>query len=284
MKRFFNFNSSKAVEIIKQKKVAVIEKPVTNTKQYPEEVIMIHNEFLNASEILLKQAQQILKTNLIDPKVESKAKLASELGFKNINEVIEQKKIDYTVAEQNKMLKAVNEAKSYIPTHKWIPESKVEEICKKWNLVFGNSNQYKGFVPEKNLLEIKSFKDNYYDKFWVVSRTRLYEWLMSDPVETQYISKEQAKDSIIAFNKENDRKYSSDLFNTIDILKICAPIKDMNLKSNQTIENGWKIKKIEIPDPIVLAKRDFNGIKGYYIITAWGDEASDPDVINQNNN
>lgn len=75
-----------------------------------------------------------------------------------------------------------------------------------------------------------------------------------------------------------------DFYNSIDQLRICAPIKDMHLNSNQTIEKGWKIKNIEIPDPIVLVRKDFNDIKGYFIITAWGDEASDPDVINQNNN
>lgn len=36
----------------------------------------------------------------------------------------------------------------------------------------------------------------------------------------------------------------------------------------------------EIPDPVVL----YPVREGYLIVTAWGDEASDPDVVNEVNN
>ena len=40
------------------------------------------------------------------------------------------------------------------------------------------------------------------------------------------------------------------------------------------------LRENEIPDPVVL--QEVRG--GYLIITAWGDEASDPLIVNKNNN
>ena len=46
--------------------------------------------------------------------------------------------------------------------------------------------------------------------------------------------------------------------------------------SDLQLEEGYKLVKKHIPDPVVL--QPVKG--GYLIITAWGDEASDPLVIN----
>lgn len=70
-----------------------------------------------------------------------------------------------------------------------------------------------------------------------------------------------------------------DYNNTLDYLKICAPIKDMDVTDHKLVD-GWKL---EVPDPIVLAQKSFKGIKGYYIVTAWGDEANDEEVKGYNN-
>lgn len=62
-------------------------------------------------------------------------------------------------------------------------------------------------------------------------------------------------------------------------LQICAPIKYMDIKGLELTE-GYKLEKKFIPDPVVL--QPVKG--GYLILTAWGDEASDPLVVNQNFN
>lgn len=63
-------------------------------------------------------------------------------------------------------------------------------------------------------------------------------------------------------------------------LKICAPISDMNT-SGYELKDGWKL----VYDPIVsLSVTHANGITGLVIITAWGDEASDELVVNQQMN
>ena len=47
---------------------------------------------------------------------------------------------------------------------------------------------------------------------------------------------------------------------------------------------NFKLSKIEIPDPVVLKPVFFKGMKHYLIVTAWGLEASDELVANQNHN
>lgn len=65
-----------------------------------------------------------------------------------------------------------------------------------------------------------------------------------------------------------------------DTFSICAPVKDMDM-TGMEITQGYKMtKKVEIPDPVVL--QEVYG--GYLIVTAWGDEASDPLVANPINN
>lgn len=63
-------------------------------------------------------------------------------------------------------------------------------------------------------------------------------------------------------------------------LRICAPISEMNT-SGYELKEGYKL----VYDPIVsIEVTHKNGIKGEIIITAWGDEASDELVMNQNKN
>jgi hypothetical protein len=58
-------------------------------------------------------------------------------------------------------------------------------------------------------------------------------------------------------------------------LKIVAPEKDFDMTGKEV-----RNRKVEIKDPIVLQPVKY----GYLILTAWGDEASDPIVVNQINN
>jgi hypothetical protein len=62
-------------------------------------------------------------------------------------------------------------------------------------------------------------------------------------------------------------------------LEIAAPIKDFD--TSKMVLSGRKLeRKIEIPDPVVLQPVFHGGKKHYLIVTAWGDEASDPEVMN----
>ena len=174
------------------------------------------------------------------------------------------------MTKHESILKAINMAKEYISDYKWIPESSVERICKEYNLVFGNSGDYKGFLPNANLLDIERFADKHEDKLYsaciidVIRNVNHHAFYETKELAEKMTSK--SRSSLYHMNRTK---------NSIEDLKICAPLKDMRIEG-KFIENGYKIK--EIPDPIVLARRDFNGIEGYYIVTAWGDEANDYEV------
>lgn len=63
-------------------------------------------------------------------------------------------------------------------------------------------------------------------------------------------------------------------------LRICAPLSEMKTEGYE-LEDGYKL----VYDPIVSIEITHkNGIKGEIILTAWGDEASDELVIDQNKN
>ena len=80
-----------------------------------------------------------------------------------VEETMQKEKLALSVAETVKMV-----ARKY-PFNKFITEDIVKQICKKYNLVFGDVSQFKGFVPQKNLDEITRFLKNYDFNLWIDS-------------------------------------------------------------------------------------------------------------------
>ena len=103
----------------------------------------------------------------------------------------------------------------------------------------------------------------------------------------KYITKEE-HEAIKEQNKNSDfyRKtrvmFSYEKVNSKCPLEIAAPVKDFNMEGLEVKNN--KIQKMQIPDPIVLKPVIFKGKKHYLIVTAWGEEASDEIVVNQQMN
>ena len=56
-------------------------------------------------------------------------------------------------------------------------------------------------------------------------------------------------------------------------------IQDMKIEKFKLVENV-----IPVPDPVVMQPVLFNDKEYYLIVTAWGEESSDADVVNQNMN
>lgn len=268
----------------------VVLEPTITTEELIEQ---IHNEFNTAGDQLLLEAQEFLKS--IDIKeTNDKAVKLERLGFTNTPELKEKKELQ-TKSHSAKDLsdKLQNYALSY-PQYKIINLDKVKEICKKYNLVYGEVSRYKGFVPKKNLEEISNFrlKEEDYKYF--------YEHRGWDEVIRRYTNKraydQQQEDYGIkhvwvssavdhSYREVKGRFYGNNLRpeDRIRVEKesflICAPIKDMDI-SNMEVKDFQLVKK-HIPDPVVLQplKDDL-----FIIITAWGDEASDPLVVNHKNN
>jgi len=146
------------------------------------------------------------------------------------------------------------------------------QICKKYNLFIGNTGDFRGFVPEKNLQEIENFKLLAED----VIEVRYKEWY-NEPIrdgQGQIISdRDNMALTKKAYTWEREWKFTPD---------IIAPLDQFTEMPHRVID-GYKLRSSNrqvAPDPIVLQRVE----RGYLIVTAWGDEAADPIVVNSRNN
>ena len=270
----------------------------TSIKEYPAAVLAIHNEFENAADNLLAEAKVILveaeKANI------SKVSRLESLGFRQSKQVVETKPLMIQASLSKEQIELVAYYRTNYPNQKFITEEQVKAICYKYNLVCGDVDRFKGFVPEKNLKEIETFKlkDNeknmlglYKDNTFLtyVDNSSVFGTYGLNQLETVgevyykgaglIVHRRDVKSNIapgfedVTYTKI--RRVSSSIF------KICAPIKDMDI-SNLELEDGYRLKekKMEIPDPVVL-----QAVKGgFLVLTCWGDEASDPILVNENHN
>jgi len=281
----------------KQKKEEVNEvitlvKSSVEKSTYPKEVLEIHHEFETASDKLLEQAYEIINSQPVVN--ESKVNILKSLGFKQVKEVEESTEILNKTSLSKEQIELVQYYKQHYPFNKFITEEQVRIICHKYNLVCGNVDRFKGFVPEKNANEIVNFKLKSKESDVLITSNGLFLENAEIRRDTGYfhIYKKDNTDRFqYAFQSENGFDfYSSDrrnIFGLSDLgdqrftienksLKICAPVKDMDISGLELVE-GYKLEKKHIPDPVVL--QPVKG--GYLILTAWGDEASDPLVVNE---
>jgi len=298
----------------KQEEVKSQEVPTINTEtvqKYSDIIEQIHREFETASDRLVTEAEQTIKQseenikNTDDKKdLLEKSKRLQNLGFNQSNQVSEAKITEDEISDNESKIKKSKEDtetvlyyKKNYPDYKFITEEQVETICKKYNLVCGENSRYSGFVPEKNLKEIEKFIKKYkFDVFEFIpyignnlSSTKVINFYNLEIREDNgyyHMYKKGTED--IAFKSDDGVEfYGGDKYDvfgfqhmgdgrlTKQSLYICAPIKDMDMVG-LTIERGYKMKKIHIPDPVVL--QPCRG--GYVILTAWGDESQDPLVKN----
>lgn len=243
-----------------------VVKSITPKTQNTKEVIeAIHNEFNCAGELLLKEAIEInssIKTQ------NEKAELLLKLGFKETAEAKQHISDKNKKAMSETLINYINEYRIEYPNYKFITIEMVQEICSKYNLVYGDISLYKGFVPMKNLKQIEKFslKEKHYIYVeYYTDRTRIYRTLTIK----EYL---RYKDPNNPWYNHQPTGISNSSF------VICAPAKDMNIDRTRQEIKDFKI--IDIPDPVVL--KEIPG--GYLIITAWGDESTDELVVNHTNN
>lgn len=241
-------------------------------KMYPKEVLEIHHEFETASIKLLEEAQKALKKASSAP-VQKISRLLA-LGFKQANQVTDVTPILEKAELSKEQIKLIQYYQQNYPLNKFITEEQVKEICYKYNLVCGDVERFKGFVPEKNLQEIERFKLKKADKSY---KLKYGSSIYSKKDWDAKFSLENRKPGGISLGGmlKYDDVEETDIEDILT-LQICAPVKDMDISGLELIE-GYKLEKIHIPDPVVLQPV----VGGYLILTAWGDEASDPIVVNE---
>lgn len=240
---------------------------------YPEIVHTIHREFNTAGEKLLYEAEAILADCKLKDK--EKGKLLNALGFKNTPQAKEAIEIERKEKEAENNAKLVNYYSQKYPLNKFITEDIVKQICEKYGLVCGDVSLYKGFVPQSKLHEIANFKLRKEDEIPFTAYWLHGKWNEGSNNEARELVKWREED----LPREKVYYWTNPDFKVRikEGLKICAPLKDMKTTGYEL--KGYKLEK-HIPDPVVL--QPVNG--GYLIVTAWGNEASDENIVNQKMN
>jgi len=269
----------------------LVAEPKVSKRKYPKEVEAIHNEFFTAGDNILQEATCLLKQ--LEEKDLAKGKRLAALGFNKTREAVVAIETENKLATTKEIADLVMYYRINYPNNKFITEEQVKQICKKYGLVCGNTSMYKGFVPESKLSMIESFKCKPEDLILGVLIGSKGEILTTVGIK-------ECKEDVWGISKGGSATFSSG--NTTSTyfskrinsyfslghsyltvrgdeakMKICAPLKDMEIPSTHKV-NGYKVQ--HIPDPVVL--QPVNG--GYLIVCAWGDEASDEIVVNQDMN
>ena len=242
----------------------------------------IHNAFNTEVDRLLQTCniKNSLETDL--QHLIDKQERLSNLGFKRteISKKVsnENARLFFLKRDNEAKLKVINSIEYFqqrYPHYKFITKDSVNALCKKYGLIFGSVEQFIGDVPDKNLEDIENFK------------------IKDDDVtyEKTYFSMYTSNSNDCTFrDMEIYNKSPSSYISTLDYrctrksFSIVAPIKDFNLDGMQLEDNELKRKPVVKDDPIVLQPVNHNGLFSYLIVTAWGEEASDPLVSNQNHN
>ena len=263
----------------------------------------IHSSFLTEVDNLLASAKISHSLETQHQTLIDKAKRLKSLGFTQSEEVlnaeVEINRLSDLIQENKKkadLLDAINYFSNKYPQHKFITVESVKQICKKYNLVYGNVNKYIGNVPDKNLQQIENFKIHPEDETWLLERIDVYQRAWHNSSYSPTIIPMAYKPPI-DYSKSN---YSEDLIRaqgiTVSLLSsdevreykaplvIVAPVKDFAMNDSEIKEFELRPKAIEIPDPIVLKSVFYNKKQYFLVITAWGLEAEEEDVINQKMN
>jgi hypothetical protein len=231
----------------------------------------IHAEFDSASDLILEKAVQNRK--VIDLQTVAKAKIANRikaLGFSNSKDVLSYREIKQKQFEADLPIYY----REKYPFLKFITEEQLNRICYKYNLVYSPVSNYTGDVPLKNLNEIEQAKISKDDFVECPIKPAIVDE-MENKIEIEKRTTNNIDRLIPLLEKlkiVNDTHYKELIEYDIrrSSLFIAAPeylFKESKRKGNELIS--------ENPDPIV-----FKFVKGgVLIISKWGDEANDPELV-----
>ena len=204
---------------------------------------VIHKEFDDASDELLKEAQEIIdKAPNINEGYLEKLKAAGFTNspyFNEKNELLKEK-------EQSELVKSyIEKYRSAYPEYKFITRDKLKAINKKYGLILGPLDRFIKDVPEKNLNDILKAKER------IIKGHILKKPILDLPTERL---------SSIARTIIDHGGIPADM-------GIIAPLSDFDT-SEMIIEDNEL--KYDVDDPIAVQEV----IGGYLIITKWGKEAT----------
>ncbi len=245
-----------------------------------ETVANIHRDFDEATQRLLNNANDILNKEI---DIE-KGKSLSAVGFKSVPSAIDASTIHEIKNKSKSVLESVLYFQQHYPNNKFITEDVVQDICKKYGLLFSDSSKFISEIPDKNAKEICDFKLRDEDKIILTGMTEKrksdhheYEvnlWVNNDfDIKIYSYSFDYDRHQYVT---EKDFSVGATKYHVYPF-KVVASLKDFDT-TNMRITAGYKLENI--PDPVVL--QPVKG--GYLIVSKWGLEANDPLLTNEKHN
>ena len=248
----------------------------------------IHEAFYNKVDELLAMCQiQKDESSEIEELIKKHDRL-SKLGFSNSSIAkkceYEKKRIEGIKREnqsKQNLINVISYFKQKYPHYKFISTAGVNELCKKYGFIYADASFYKGNIPDKNLKEMENFKIEKEDKTYIKidrgmrrNREDLTDW------------------ADYKFYADSRQRTVNNFLSPYDVQITFGtkPFQVVATKDEFHIENmelkGYELKRKPVvdEDPIVLQPVCHNSIHGFLIVTAWGPEASDPLVLNENHN
>ncbi len=239
------------------------QRVVTHNQQ--ELVRQIHRAFDEAQDNTILVATETL--NKLPKCDEQRAEGLRKIGMTQAKEVIIANNIIGKRQHAERERDAVVKWRNKYPLYKFIPKETVTEICKKYGLICGEMNRYKGDIPEKNLIEIENFKIDQKDEIYIKLCERDENWRYV--TYSKKIELEKQRLSLTTKDMSDHFYYSTIKCQYF----ICAPIHDLDTRGMEVDKNNMLIIK---DDPIVLCRVE----DGFLLVSKWGLEASDDKLIN----
>jgi len=268
---------------------------------------VIHKEIDEFSEKAIQEAMKILE----EPQyTEEELNLLSKFGFPEIE------KVKTFETEKKRKLKGIADFAEYYmqtyPFFKFITVEKLDDICKKYGLIYAQTNFFMGKIPKKNLLEMKNAQKikeedvssatrassatngiiNYPTNMLNYIERKVTE-IRSPELLAKLVSKEPKLGAVLSMMSGDKPKsfpyaiesvYGKELFN-LGGDALAEFEKGFNslqfyIAANPDYFDTSKLEKMsefryEIKDPIL-----FRYVKGgVLVITKWGAEANDSELI-----
>jgi len=240
----------------------------------------IHNSFDTELDNILAEVKIRHNLKEIEDNLNNKCNQLLSLGFENTPEILEIKKLkdenDEKLKFNNKKEDILNGIKYFqqnYPLYKVITLSSLDKICEKYQLGYAAISAFTGLVPQKNLDTLLTCKIDDNDKA-----------LLTDYTYNETIGDRRKKEAYLNLSfqtNSNDylRGWLKPTQYILAPLIIAAPPKDF-IESIQTNKFGKLHPAKNLEDPIVMQPVVYKDNIFMLIITAWGPEASDPEVVN----
>lgn len=222
----------------------------------------IHAELYAKADVLLQEPAPF---DLTEPEKTFRISSLMEMGFANQPEVLA-----YT--ERKQMFDAEKEAhqndlqdhrnammyRMKFPNYKFITQEQLDELCLKYDLSCRLTHDFIGDIPDKNVADMARFKEE-------ISRSKH--------------KKEVGEIYRIAAPKKEFRQQNDWAIPNVQFIngRWVAEFNSPGGFSGVGSGGMQSFLRFLIDDPIVLAPVKH----GFLIVTAWGDEANDPDVLNE---